>query len=123
MSSLSDTARNHLFHPRTVGDMRDADAVGTDGKPGGGPFVQIFVKLKADVVQEISFLTYGCGAAIASCSMLTEMVKGRTVQEAAGVSPDALLEALGGLPLGKRHCPRMAVAALRNALTRWGGTG
>lgn len=107
----------HFLNPRNVGSLEDADRVGTEGTPGAGPFMQIFVKLRSGVIADISFKTYGCGASIASCSKLTEMAIGKTVSEALSITPAMLLEALGGLPLGKRHCPGMAISALRKALT------
>ena len=116
MPSYSQTVRDHFFHPRNAGALEDADAVGTQGTPGGGPFMEIYVKIREGRVMDISFQTFGCAASIASCSVLTEMVKGRTAQEALAVTREVLAEALGGLPLGKEHCPGMAVLALRKAL-------
>jgi len=116
MGDYSAVVRDHFLKPRNVGSLHDADAVGIEGQPGGGPHMQIYVKLEGDRISEIGFLTYGCAASIASCSMLTEMVKGRAVEEALGITRDDLAEALGGLPLGKEHCSEMAVSALRKAL-------
>ena len=112
----NDNVKDHFFNPRNVGAMADTERTGTEGTPGSGPFMQIYVKLCGDVITDISFKTYGCAASIASCSKLTEMVKGKPASEALNVTPDALLQVLGGLPLGKRHCPDMAVSALRKAL-------
>ena len=78
--------------------------------------MEIWVKLESGRVEDIAFKTYGCAASIASCSLLTEMVKGATVQDAIAIAAETLSEALGGLPLGKEQCPGMAVSALRNAL-------
>jgi len=116
MAGYNSVVREHFSHPRNAGSLDDADAVGTEGQPGGGPHMQMYVKLTGGHIAEISFLTYGCAASIASCSMLTEMVKGKSVEEALSVTRDDLAQALGGLPLGKEHCPDMAVSALRKAL-------
>ena len=116
MPGYSQTVREHFFHPRNAGALGNADAVGTEGTPGGGPFMEIYVKLHEERVVDISFQTFGCAASIASCSVLTEMVKGKTVQEALAVTAEDLEALLGGLPLGKEHCPGMAVSALRKAL-------
>jgi nitrogen fixation NifU-like protein len=117
----NESVRDHFFNPRNAGSLEGANRTGTAGNPGGGPFVKLFFRLDGDTIAEISFQTYGCAAAIASCSKLSEMVKGKTVAEALTVTSESLLEALGGLPLGKRHCPTLAVAALRKALVGGGG--
>ena len=116
MPDYGPVVRDHFLSPRNSGGMEDADSVGVEGQPGGGPFMEIYVKLGAGRITDISFKTYGCAASIASCSMLTEMVKGKTAREALALTPEALSEALGGLPLGKEHCPGMAVSALRKAI-------
>ena len=116
MPSYSDIVKDHFHNPRNTGVLEDADGMGTEGKPGGGPYMQIYVKLHGPLIAAVSFLTYGCAAAIASCSRLSEMVKGLPAAQALKVTPDNLTEALGGLPLGKQHCPRMAVTALAKAI-------
>jgi NifU-like protein involved in Fe-S cluster formation len=116
----SDGVRDHFFNPRNAGPLAGATHIGTAGDPGRGPFVKLFIRLDGGTVADIAFQTYGCAAAIASCSKLTEMVKGKTIKEALAITPDALLAALGGLPLGKRHCPGLAVDALANALAALG---
>ena len=121
--SYSDVVREHFFHPRNVGEIADADGVGVEGRPGQGQHMVISVRLERERIAEIAFKTFGCAASIASCSVLTEMVKGRTVREALAVSRDELAEALGGLPLGKEHCPGMALGALRKALLSAEGPG
>ena len=122
MPDYTANALDHFANPRNAGALEGADLVGTAGTPGQGPHVQMFVKLggagdgNSTTIADIRFKTWGCPAAIASCSKLTEMVKGSPVAEALSVTPGNLLEAIGGLPLGKHHCPRLAVAALRDAL-------
>jgi len=118
----SKEAMDHFSNPRNVGALKEPDRVGTGGKVGQGPYVQIYVKVRDGRIDEISFQTYGCPAAIASASKLTDMVKGKTVEEALGTAPEALIEAIGGLPLGKHHCARIAVGALRDALAGPPGT-
>ncbi len=117
MPDYSDVVRDHFFHPRNVGALQEPDGVGTEGTPGGGPFMVMHVKLDSGRIADISFQTYGCAASIASCSLLTEMVRGKSIEEALAVTPEMLTEALGGLPLGKEDCPGMAVSALRKALS------
>ena len=121
MPDYSSVVRDHFFHPRNCGSLEDPSGVGTERTPGEGPFMEISVKLVSGRVVEIAFKTYGCAASIASCSLLTEMVKGKSVEDALAVTPETLSEALGGLPLGKEHCPGMAVSALRNALQNASG--
>jgi len=114
---------DHFMSPRNAGILQDAELEGAAGTPGQGPHVVMYVKLlrEADagdraIIADIRFRTWGCPAAIASCSKLTEMVKGRSVEGALRVEWGEVLSALGGLPLGKHHCPKLAVTALRNAL-------
>jgi len=114
---------NHLAHPRHVGALADADAVGREGTRGQGPFMEIYVKLAGDRIDKIGFKTYGCGYSIAASSCITDLVAGETVQAAGAVTPETLEQALGGLPLGKRHVTRMAVSALRKALAQASGSG
>lgn len=121
MAGYSATVMDHFHNPRNAGELTDADAVGTAGQAGAGPVVQIAVKIREGVIAGIAFKTYGCGASIAASSLLTEMAKGMTPAEALRLTSEKLLEKLGGLPLGKRHCPELAVAALHSALKKIGG--
>ena len=112
----SQEVQDHFERPRNAGAIDDPDGVGTHGSPAGGPFIQIFVKVRSDLLEDVSFKTFACGHTIACCSKLTEMVKGKSIEDARQVAPEELLEAVGGLPLGKQHCPGMAISALRQAI-------
>ena len=106
----------HFMNPRNVGEMEDASGVGTVGNASCGDIMRVFLKIENNVIIDASFKTYGCGAAVATSSMATEMVKGMTVQEAMTVTNKAVLEALDGLPAVKTHCSVLAEQALRAAL-------
>src|SRR5512138_3724871 len=96
--------------------MAGADAVGEVGNPSCGDIMKIFLKVKDGVIEDISFQTFGCGAAIATSSMVTEMVKGKTLEEAEAISNKAVAEALGGLPPVKMHCSNLAADAVHAAI-------
>jgi len=104
------------MHPRNVGEIPDASGVGTVGNVICGDVMKMFLKIENNVIVDAKFKTYGCGAAISTSSMVTEMVKGRTVDEALKISNRAVAEALGGLPPVKMHCSVLAEQALRAAL-------
>lgn len=108
--------REHFANPRNCGELPDADGKGRAGKPGRTNYTIVWVRLDGDVLARVTFKTHGCPSAIAAGSVLTEMVTNRTVDEALAVSSRELLEALGGLPLGRRHCARLAVEALASAI-------
>lgn len=107
---------DHFSNPRNVGEIPDADGVGTVGNPVCGDIMQIYIKVKDNVIEDIKFKTFGCGAAIATSSMVTEMVKGKTIDEALEVSNKQVAEALGGLPPVKMHCSNLAADALKEAI-------
>lgn len=107
---------DHFSNPRNVGEISDADGVGTVGNPVCGDIMQIYIKVKDNVIEDIKFKTFGCGAAIATSSMVTEMVKGKTIDEALKISNKQVAEALGGLPPVKMHCSNLAADALREAI-------
>lgn len=107
---------DHFTNPRNVGELTDADGIGVVGNPVCGDLMKIYLKIKEDQIQDIKFKTFGCGAAIATCSMVTEMVKGKTITEAMTVSNKAVAEALGGLPPQKMHCSNLAADAVRKAI-------
>lgn len=106
----------HFSNPRNVGEISDADGVGQVGNPVCGDIMKIFIKVKDDIIEDIKFKTFGCGAAIATSSMVTEMVKGKSLNEALKISNKAVAEALGGLPPVKMHCSNLAADALHAAI-------
>lgn len=114
--AYSDTVIEHFMCPRNVGNMNDADGEGTVGDPSCGDSLTIYIKVKNDVIEDISFLVFGCAAAIAISSMTTELAKGKTVEEALKISEDDIVRALGGLPENKKHCSNLGAKALRNAI-------
>ena len=109
----SDKVMDHFMNPRNVGVIEDADGVGRAGNPVCGDLMEMSVKIRDNVITDIRFRTFGCGAAIASSSMATELIKGKTIDEALQVSNRAIAEALEGLPPVKMHCSVLAAEALR----------
>ena len=107
---------DHFSNPRNVGDMPDADGVGTEGNPTCGDVMQIFIKVKDGKIVDAKFKTFGCGAAIAVSSMITELVKGKTLEEALAISKETVANELGGLPAQKMHCSNLASDGLRKAI-------
>ncbi len=107
---------DHFMNPRNVGEIVDADGVGMEGNPTCGDVMQIYIKVEDDVIKDARFKTFGCGASIAVSSMITEMVKGKTLDEALSISKEAVAEALGGLPPQKMHCSNLGADALRKAI-------
>jgi nitrogen fixation NifU-like protein len=95
---------DHFSNPRNVGEIQDASGVGEVGNPTCGDIMKIFLKVEDDIITDVKFKTFGCGAAIATSSMVTEMVKGKTLDEAAKITNKAVAEALDGLPPKKMHC-------------------
>lgn len=118
MSDLnySEKVMDHFTHPRNVGEIPDASGVGNVGNPVCGDVMRMYIKVENDKIVDAKFKTFGCGAAISTSSMVTEMVKGKTVEEALEISNRAVAEALGGLPPIKMHCSVLAEQALRAAL-------
>ena len=114
--AYSEKVMDHFMNPRNVGVMPDADGVGEVGNAKCGDIMKIFIKVKDNIITDISFQTFGCGAAIATSSMATEMVKGKTIQEAMEVTNKAVMEALDGLPPVKVHCSLLAEEAIHAAL-------
>ena len=112
----SETVMQHFMHPHNVGEIPDASGVGNVGNPVCGDVMRMYLKIENDVIVDAKFKTFGCGAAIATSSMVTEMVKGKTITEALRISNRAVAEALGGLPQIKLHCSVLAEQALRAAL-------
>jgi len=112
----SERVMDHFSNPRNVGEIPDASGVGTVGNPICGDVMKMYLKIEKNVIVDVKFKTFGCGAAIATSSMVTEMVKGKTIEEALKISNKAVAEALGGLPPVKMHCSVLAEDALRSAL-------
>ena len=112
----SDKVMDHFTNPRNVGEIEGADGVGEVGNAKCGDIMKIYLKVEDNVIQDVKFKTYGCGSAIASSSMATEMIKGKTVQEALNLTNKAVAEALDGLPPVKMHCSVLAEQAIKKAL-------
>ena len=107
---------DHFMNPRNVGEIESADGVGEVGNPACGDMMRLYLKIDEGKVVDAKFRTFGCGAAIASSSMLTEMVKGKTLEEARAISNQHVADALDGLPAVKIHCSVMAEQAVQSAL-------
>ena len=106
----------HFQNPRNVGEIKDADGIGEIGNPVCGDIMKLYIKVKDNRILDAKFKTFGCGAAIATSSMVTELVKGKTLEEAEKISRDTVAEALDGLPLIKMHCSNLAADALHKAI-------
>lgn len=120
MSNFGPIAMSHFKRPHNVGAMPDADAVGQEGNPGRGNYMVIYLKISDGRIERTTFQTYGCPGAICCGSVITDLARGRTIDGAAAIEPVHVITALGGLPLGKRHCAKLAVGALRRAIGRVG---
>lgn len=114
--NYSEKVMDHFLHPRNVGEIPDASGVGNVGNPVCGDVMRMYIKVENDIITDAKFKTFGCGAAISTSSMVTEMVKGKSIDEALKISNKAVAEALGGLPAIKLHCSVLAEQALRSAL-------
>jgi nitrogen fixation NifU-like protein len=106
----------HFKNPRNVGEIPDADGVGTVGNPVCGDLMTIYIKVKDNRLADIKFKTFGCGSAIATSSMITELAKGKTLEEAMTITRANVADSLGGLPLVKMHCSNLAADALHAAI-------
>ncbi len=132
MNGYSEKVMEHFRNPRNVGEMKNPDGIGHVGNPMCGDIMELYIKVKDNVIVDAKFKTFGCGAAIATSSMVTELVKGKTVDGALEISNRAVAEALGGLPPIKMHCSVLAEDALKSAIQDYlkkrnknanGGTG
>ncbi|MFA0834402.1 MAG: Fe-S cluster assembly scaffold protein NifU [Methanobacterium formicicum] len=112
----SEKVMDHFSNPRNVGEIPDASGVGTEGNPVCGDLMTIYITVEDDVITDIKFKTFGCGAAIATSSMITEMAIGKTLDEALKITRDDVAEELEGLPPVKMHCSNLAADALRAAI-------
>lgn len=106
----------HFRNPKNMGEIKDADGIGTVGNPVCGDIMTIYIKVKDDKIADIKFKTFGCGAAIATSSMITELAKGKTLDEALKITRDDVADELDGLPPIKMHCSNLAADALREAI-------
>ena len=112
----SEKVMDHFANPRNVGEIPDADGVGKVGNPQCGDVMWLYIKVKDDIITDIKFKTFGCGAAIATSSMITEMARGKTLEEAKKISRQDVATSLDGLPPQKLHCSNLAADALREAI-------
>lgn len=112
----SEKVMDHFANPRNVGEIEDANAIGEVGNPKCGDIMKMYMKIEDEVITEVKFKTFGCGAAVATSSMATELVKGKTIQEALAVTNSAVAEALDGLPPVKMHCSVLAQEAIHSAI-------
>ena len=112
----SDKVMDHFLHPRNVGEIEDASGVGEVGNAKCGDIMKIFLDVEDDIVKDVKFQTFGCGSAIASSSMATELIKGKSIHEALALTNKAVAEALDGLPPVKMHCSVLAEQAIKAAL-------
>ena len=112
----SDKVMDHFNNPRNVGEVEDANAIGTVGNPECGDIMKLTLKVEDDVIKDVKFKTFGCGAAIATSSMVTELVMGKKLGEAENISNATVAEALDGLPPVKMHCSNLAADALHAAI-------
>jgi len=115
----TDKVMNHFLSPRNFGVIESADGVATTGDPNCGDYVRIYIKVKDDYIEDIKFKAYGCPAAIACCSALTEMAKGKHIDEASEITDEMVADALGGLPANKLHCSALAATTLYNAIMNY----
>jgi len=115
-SLYSKKVMEHFKNPRNVGEIENPDGIGHVGNPICGDIMELYIKVKDNIIVDAKFKTFGCGAAIATSSMVTELVKGKSVDEALKISNRAVAEALGGLPPIKMHCSLLAEEALKSAI-------
>lgn len=116
MALYTDTVMDHFMHPRNVGEIADADGVGQVGNAKCGDIMKMYLKIKDNRIEDAKFETFGCGSAIASSSMATELIKGKTIEEALAVTNKQVVDALGGLPAYKLHCSVLAEESIKAAV-------
>ncbi|MFQ6103361.1 MAG: Fe-S cluster assembly scaffold protein NifU [Candidatus Glassbacteria bacterium] len=119
LKDYSPEVMEHYMNPRNVGEIEDPDGTGVVGNPACGDVMKLTIKVKDDRIVDVKFKTFGCGAAIATSSMVTELVKGKTIDEALTISNRTVAEALGGLPKIKMHCSVLAEDALKAAIEEY----
>ena len=116
MALYTETVMDHFMHPRNVGEIAEPDGVGQVGNAKCGDIMKMYLKIKDNTIQDVKFETFGCGSAIASSSMATELIKGKTIEEALAVTNRQVVDALGGLPAHKLHCSVLAEEAIKAAV-------
>ena len=116
MALYTDTVMDHFMHPRNVGEIKDPSGVGEVGNAKCGDIMKMYLDIENVVIKDVKFETLGCGSAIASSSMATEMIKGKTVEEALAITNKDVVDALGGLPAHKLHCSVLAEEAIKSAV-------
>jgi nitrogen fixation NifU-like protein len=119
MPFYSEKVMDHFQHPRNVGEIENADGVGEVGNPVCGDMMTFYIRVKDDRLADIKFKTFGCGAAIAVSSMVSEMAMGRTIDEALKITNELVARELGGLPLNKMHCSNLGADALHKAIQNY----
>jgi len=115
----NETVMDHFQNPRNVGEIADASGVGEVGNVVCGDILRVYIKVKDDRLEDVKYMTFGCGAAVASGSMMTTLAKGKTVEEAMQLTNKDVAQALGGLPPQKMHCSNLAADALHKAIEDW----
>jgi nitrogen fixation NifU-like protein len=116
MLKYSEKVKDHLMNPRNVGTIDDPSGVGSVGNPVCGDIMEMYLKVEEGIIIDAKFRTFGCGAAIATSSMVTELAKGKTIEEAMGITKDVLINELDGLPPVKTHCSVLGIEALQKAI-------
>ena len=119
MALYTETVMDHFTHPRNVGEIPDADGVGEVGNAKCGDIMKMYLKIKDDRIEDVKFETFGCGSAIASSSMATELIKGKTIEEALAVTNKQVVDALGGLHAYKLHCSVLAEESIKAAVKNY----
>lgn len=116
MPSYSDKVMDHFMNPRNVGEIEDADGIGEEGNPVCGDMMTFYIKVKDNRIDDVKYKTFGCGAAIAVSSMVSEMAKGKTIEEVRKLTPELVAKELDGLPKNKHHCSNLGAQALNRAV-------
>ena len=119
MALYTDTVMDHFMHPRNVGEIPNADGVGEVGNAKCGDIMKMYLKINDNVIEDAKFETFGCGSAIASSSMATELIKGKTIDEALAVTNKQVVDALSGLPAYKLHCSVLAEESIKSAVKNY----
>ena len=116
MPVYNDKVMDHFMNPRNVGEIENPDGVGEEGNAVCGDIMTFYIKVKGDKLEDVKFKTFGCGAAIAVSSIVSELAKGKTLEEVKKIDPDSVVEELGGLPKNKHHCSNLGAQALHRAI-------